>query len=96
MLKVANVAMNHSGRRVVGNVAYISINGHLIRSNAKNGTSKPPIRIAKTRSDRKPLYASEVEITGPCRLIYKPHNTLLHCGARLVLEVKLEDITIIR
>lgn len=64
---------------------YVSINGHVIRKNSKHGTKEPPIRIAKSLSDKKPTYASSVEITGPSRLIYDPDQKILACGARLVL-----------
>lgn len=50
--------------------SYVSINGHVIRANAKNGTDEPPIRVAVGKNDRKPRYAREIEISGPCRLIY--------------------------
>ena len=65
---------------------YVSINGHTIRHNAVAGTADAPIRIARTRSDAKPTYASEIEIIGPARLVYNPARRIMHCGARLVLE----------
>ncbi len=55
---------------------YVSINGHTIRANAKHGTDEPPIRIARSRSDRKPIYAHEIALEGPSRLIYSPHKRL--------------------
>jgi len=67
---------------------YVSINGHVIRGNAKNGTKFPPIRIARSRSDKKPVYASEIEILGSSRLIYDPGKRILACGARLVIEAE--------
>lgn len=67
---------------------YISINSHVIRSNAKHGQNKPPIRIAKSRNDRAPVYAHSISIDGPSNLVYNPHNKLLNCGARLVLETE--------
>jgi hypothetical protein len=65
---------------------FVSINGHTIRSNAKHGTTEPPIRIARTKSDTEPRYAREIEIVGPARLVYDPTKAMLRCGARLVLE----------
>lgn len=65
---------------------YISINAHTIRRNAVAGEATPPIRIARTRSDAKPVYASEVEIIGPAKLVYDPCKAMLRCGARMVLQ----------
>ena len=67
---------------------YISINGHVIRANARHGTDDPPIRVAGSRNDRKPRYAREIEIDGPSRLIYNPAKPILNCGARLVIETE--------
>lgn len=61
---------------------FASINGNVIRSNARHGTRTPPIRIARTRSDSNPTYASEVEILGRARLSYDPDRAILRCGAR--------------
>lgn len=72
---------------------YVSINSHVIRSNAKNGTNAPPIRIAKNKSDPSPVYAREIEIDGPSRLIYNSKNPIMKCGARLVLEASNIRIT---
>jgi hypothetical protein len=65
---------------------YVSINGQTIRRNAVLGLDEAPIRIARTPSDAKPIYASEIEIVGPARLVYDPRQKRLRCGARLVLE----------
>jgi hypothetical protein len=74
---------------------YVSINGHTIRHNAVAGTADAPIRIARTRSDAKPTYASEIEIIGgPARLIYDPGKRIMRCGARLVLVC--DDVRVIR
>lgn len=73
---------------------YVSINGHTIRRNAVTGSAEPPIRIAKTRSDKAPIYASEVEIVGPARLTYSPAAAIMKCGARLVLQCS--DVRIVR
>ncbi len=80
-------------RRPVG---YVSINGHLIRRNVRDGSNLPPIRIARSWSDAKPRYASEVKINGPSRLVYTPQGRILKCGARLVLEAALDDIEIVK
>lgn len=76
-------------------MAFISINSNTIRSNAQHHTSNPPIRIAKTENDIHPTYANEVNIKGPCRLVYDPHETMLRCGARLALVVDFSDIEVV-
>lgn len=73
---------------------YVSINAHTIRHNAVAGTEDKPIRIARTKSDAKPSYASEIEIVGPARLVYDPTKKLLRCGARMVLECA--DVRVVR
>lgn len=67
---------------------YVSINGNVIRGNARHGTDDPPIRIARSPSDAKPRYAREIAIQGPSRLVYSPDKPIMRCGARLVLEVE--------
>ncbi len=74
-------------------MTYVSINSHIIRKNAKTGERKPPIRIAKTRNDKHPVYANEIEIFGESKLVYSPDKAILNCGARLVLQC--EDINIL-
>jgi hypothetical protein len=73
---------------------YVSINGLTIRRNAIMRTDEPPIRIAKTPSDAKPIYASEIEIVGPARLVYDSRNKIMRCGARMVLICK--DVKVIK
>lgn len=73
---------------------YVSINAHTIRKNAIDGTNKPPIRIAKSKSDAKPVYASEIAILGSATLIYDPSKKIMRCGARMVLVC--DDVRIIR
>jgi hypothetical protein len=76
-------------------VNYLSINGKVIRGNAMRGTDDPPIRIARSHSDKAPRYAREVVISGPSRLVYNPAKAIMRCGARLVLEVD-GDVEIVR
>jgi hypothetical protein len=77
--------------------AYISINGHTIRKNAVQGTDEPPIRIARTKSDQRPVYAHEVRIEGPSTLVYSPEKAIIRCGARLALVVpEYGDVKIVR
>jgi hypothetical protein len=67
---------------------YVSINAGTIRKNAVTGSNEPPIRIARSKSDKKPRYAHAIEITGKCKLIYSPRKPILRCGARLVLQAE--------
>ena len=63
---------------------HIHVNQHVIRSNHEDKTNKPPITVkCGNRND----YGHEVDILGPCRLIYRPNHPL-KCGARLWIEVK--------
>lgn len=68
---------------------YITINGQTIR---KRGDK--PIRIARTPSDQSPVYANEIEIVGPARLVYDPDNRLVRCGARCAIVC--EDVKVVR
>jgi len=77
-------------------MSYISINAHIIRRNAKNGTSDPPIRIARSKTDKHPRYVHAVKINGPSELIYDPGHHILKCGARLVLQTDEQHIEVIR
>jgi hypothetical protein len=76
--------------------AKIHINQHNIRSNKTKGTQLPVITIKQGKSN---TYCNEVEINGPCKIIYGGHGTdakpLLSCGARVVIETESE-IKIIR
>ena len=73
---------------------YVSINGHTIRKNSLTGSRDAPIRIAKSPSDKRPIYAHEIEIVGPASLIYNPDKPIMSCGARLIL--KCADIKVVR
>lgn len=73
---------------------YVSINGHTIRKNAVTGSRDAPIRIARTKSDKAPTYAHEVEVIGKARLVYQPESPIMRCGARLVLVA--DDVKVIR
>lgn len=72
---------------------YIHVNQHKIRSNKKNDTLDPVITI---KEGKKNTYCSELEILGPSKVIYGGNeNTILSCGARVVIETESE-IKIIR
>lgn len=77
-------------------LAHVSINAQTIRKNAINGTDEAPIRIAKSRSDSKPIYAREISINGPSRLVYTPSDPIMRCGARLVLVTPYDNVEVVR
>jgi hypothetical protein len=56
---------------------------------------EPPIRIARSRSDRTPRYTREIRINGPSRLVYDPAKRILNCGARLVIEAESGSVEIV-
>lgn len=71
---------------------WINVNKHVIAGNAKHGRNDPPVRVAKGKHG-KPVYAHEIEITGPARVVYDAAHPILPCGARLAIctesEVKI-------
>lgn len=60
----------------------IHVNQHVIKSNAKNGTREPVITV---KQGKKNTYAHEVEILGPCKVVYSPDKPL-SCGAKVWIE----------
>lgn len=69
----------------------VHVNQHVIKSNRKNNERKPVLTV-KTYKDN--TYAQEIEIKGPCRVIYSPDKPL-SCGAQVWLECDSEDVRII-
>ena len=62
----------------------IHVNQQRIRSNIhKTEELQPVITIKQGKKD---IHCHQVEILGPSRLVYQPHDPI-HCGARLWLEV---------
>ena len=68
----------------------IHINMHIVRDNAKNGTSDPAITIKVGKENIKCM---EVAILGNSKLVYSPHKPILACGARPVLQTKAPLLT---
>ena len=64
---------------------YVNINKHVIASNAKHGTSDPPVRFCKGKAGKQ-TYCHEVELPAGSRVIYSPDKPILKCGARLVIQ----------
>lgn len=60
----------------------IHVNQHRIRSNAQTGAREPVLTV-KTYRDN--VYAHEVVIDGPCKIVYSPDKPL-SCGAKVWIE----------
>lgn len=67
---------------IQGMKTVIHVNQHKIKSNKKNNKREPVITVKTYKSN---VYAREVLITGPCRIIYRPDKPL-SCGAHVWLE----------
>ena len=62
------------------------MNQHVIRANAGR-TIPEPVLTCKTYKGND--YAFEVEITGPCKIVYRPDHPL-SCGAKVWIETDSE------
>jgi hypothetical protein len=60
----------------------IHINQHIIKKNNKTGSNDPVITIKTSKQN---IYAHEVEITGTCKVVYRPEKPL-SCGAKVWIE----------
>lgn len=60
----------------------IHVNQHRIRRNAVTGERAPVLTIKTYESN---VYAHEVVIDGPCKIVYSPDKPL-SCGARVWIE----------
>lgn len=66
----------------------IHVNQHVIKANTKNGENNPTLTVKAYKSN---LYAHEVEILGPSKLVYSPDKPL-QCGAKVWIETEAEVI----
>ena len=57
-----------------------------LRLNRKDGGDRPVFTIQTSKG---PLYASQVDVRGPCHLISNPKKPL-KCGARIWIETRAE------
>ena len=64
----------------------IHVNQHAIKANNTKGTNDPVLTVKTYRSND---YAHEVQINGPCKIIYRPDKPL-SCGARVWIETESE------
>ena len=62
----------------------VHVNQHVIKRNRKTGERAPPLTVKTYKSNN---YAHEVEIAGPCRVIYRPDKPL-SCGAVCWIETE--------
>jgi len=60
----------------------VHVNMHVIRRNLKTGEREPPLTIIRGSARER---GHEVEIGGPCRIVYRPDKPL-SCGARVWIE----------
>ena len=64
----------------------VHVNQHAIRRNIKAETKEPVLTVKTYKSN---IYAHEVDIKGPSKLVYSPDKPL-SCGARVWLETESE------
>jgi hypothetical protein len=64
----------------------VHVNQHVIKKNSKTG-SRDPVLTVKTYKTNE--YGSEVNIEGPCKIIYRPDKPL-SCGAKVWIETEAE------
>lgn len=64
----------------------VHVNQHKIKSNAKTGAKEPVLTVKTYKSN---TYASEVYISGPCKVVYSPDKPL-SCGAKVWIETEHE------
>tara|TARA_R100000687_G_C6377493_1_gene130992 strand:- start:209 stop:427 length:219 start_codon:yes stop_codon:yes gene_type:complete len=65
---------------------FIHVNQHKIKSNSKHNKNEPVLTVKTYKSND---YGHEVEIDGPCKVVYRP-NKPLSCGARVWIETESE------
>jgi len=61
---------------------YIHVNQHVIKANAKHNKNDPVLTVKTYKSND---YASEINIKGDCKIVYRPHKPL-SCGAKVWIE----------
>jgi len=64
----------------------IHVNQHIIKRNRKLGENEPVLTCKTYKQNN---YAHEIEIKGPCRIIYRPDKPL-SCGAHVWIETAAE------
>lgn len=69
----------------------VHVNQHKIKSNAKTGDREPVLTVKNYKSN---IYAHEVYISGPCKIVYSPDKPL-SCGAKVWIETEYEVTPVI-
>jgi len=69
----------------------VHVNQHVIKANRKNNENNPVLTV-KTYKEN--IYAHEVSIAGPSKVVYSPDNPL-SCGAHVWIETT-GDVQILR
>jgi hypothetical protein len=69
-------------------ITRIHVNQHTIKSNRKNGLQAPVLSVKR---NGKTIYASNVSVLGPCKVVYSPGKPL-SCGAEVWLETKADVV----
>ena len=64
----------------------IHVNQHVIKANRKTGATDPVLTCKTYKSN---TYAHEVQINGPCKVVYRPDSPL-SCGAHVWIETESE------
>lgn len=64
----------------------IHVNQHIIRANAKHGTTDPPLTV---KVGKRNVRATAVQVLGPSEVVYRPDRPL-SCGARVWIETTAE------
>ena len=64
----------------------VHVNQHAVRRNIKAAVKEPVLTVKTYKSN---IYAHEVDIKGPSRIVYSPDKPL-SCGARVWIETESE------
>jgi hypothetical protein len=64
----------------------VHVNQHVIKKNSKTGNRDPVLTVKTYKTNE---YGSEVNIEGPCKIVYRPDKPL-SCGAKVWIETEAE------
>jgi hypothetical protein len=68
----------------------VHVNQHVIKANRKTGATDPVLTVKTYKTN---TYAHEVDINGPCKVVYSPDKPL-SCGAHVWIETQSEVIVV--
>ena len=72
----------------------IHVNQHNIRANSKRGEGESLLPVLTIKTYKSNTYASEVEISGPSKIVYSPDKPL-SCGAKVWIKT-YSEVNILR